>query len=663
LIYSASASTAVSPEIFRQLDEENVMPKPNPNPSHKTTIGSTTSLQSMLNEPESKLQQPDFHAGWVVPQIQLTCPTTSKGTKSPASFCASEDVSELESPMLFSATTEASDIQSSSQATDIYSLRPTPTNTFLVSKPVSAGYKNHQNVTPVPEITPAATTQGSEATERSYSGLPGRLVRCDAQDEQDEEDVDVVVSVADIESNSGDTPKLPSLTQLASSSGILISRKDVVEAAYEPDSHEILTEDPYIRRLQQRHIQSTLQGGTQTNQQKTLPQWRVHSQLFFQSPNMVQFNDMDEDDGMISELSSHQGDQIDGRDLEHGQKPNEREKEDKVPPASPTSLHSGKTSGSSSYTGFLFARSRIGLACRLLIIAVLTVCVIAPLIFVFLDRRGESSPNAATLSNNTDFDGGSVELTPTAAPVVSSMPQNPTTGSSQTYRPTQVSTVSTTQEPTHTITQAPTASPTVAPTALPTLAGQPTLPPYSAIWVESTWASQGEVSGPRWPTRRTSPLELTVINSLTDANHSIILEETVQNWAPSGLSFKVISDPPITPLISVAQCIPTLGRIRICNGDFGDTPTRFFSNVYVDEQQKILAATILQNDGFGLEGLGVTTESLTYNYCHELGHTLGLFHTSRGCMAESIQLDTLADGLFVLPDESDLVNLASMYGL
>ena len=702
LIYSASASTAETPDIFRQLDDEAKETPVMANPRHfRTRSGDsdggddssskcTYSLQSMIHESNSAPRH-GVPATWVVPRIlhTTTLVTTEsmttnnnneKGSTSPFSLPSmlgatdasyeSEEISELDSPMLFSATTEASDIQSRSEATDIYSLRTTPTHTLETMISSANGGEENGHAAPLSPLAPKSVpTSTSPEEPDTRLTLPGPLVRCDAHDELDD------LTECDSASTPNPAATTPSLTQLASSSGLLLSRQQVIDAAasYDSDS-EILNEDPYIRRLQQRHARSTKEQA-QPIQKKANRRWMVHSQLFFQSPQTVQFTDLDGDDGMISELSSHQGDT---RDVEQGGAKAIPADSDAIVPAAATMTSSSDSASSARSSRCFFAQSRLGLVCRLVTIVLLALCILAPLVGFFLHSRLQSTVSDIDSSNSTySTDDENIGLT-MFPKVVSSSPTQATTS-----QPTRVVAVSTKPPTAGEATSAPTLSPTqivatlvptvgatvtsLPPTSFPSQAGLPTLPPVQSVWDEDAWTRQNGSSspGPRWETTEASSLEMTIINSLTNPTHSDVLEATIQDWEESSVRFNVVVDRPSTPLTSIDDCIPTLGKIHICNGNFGETTSRFFSNVYVNGQQQIIAATVLQNDQFGIEGsdlLDVTPESLAYNYCHELGHSLGLFHTTQGCMVEHILLEDFSESLFVRPDPSDLETLDAMYG-
>ena len=697
LIYSASASTAETPDIFRQLDDEAKETPIMANPRHSSpTRGNdgcdvsskgTYSLESMIHESDSAARH-GVPASWVVPRIlntTLVAPESGstnneKSSTSPFSLPSmlgaanssydSEEISELESPMLFSATTEASDIQSRSEATDIYSLRTTPTHTLQTMISGNGGEDDVRVVPQSPLASMPATKSSCPEEADTHFQLPGPLLRCDAHDELDD------LTECDSASTPNPAATTPSLTQLASSSGLLLSRQQVLDAAVYDSDSEILNEDPYIRRLQQQHARSA-QEQVQPMKQKSNRRWMVHSQLFFQSPQTVQFPDMDGDDGMISELSSHQGDT---RDVEQGAAKATTTDTDVIVPTA-TMASSADSASSTRSSRCFFAQSRMGLMCRLVTIVLLALCVLAPLVGFYIHSRlqtRESDFNNSIIDTDDDNIGLTLFPKRTTPPVTSSPTQAATKGPAVGVTPSPIASEATLAPTSSPNTPTPsqllaTLVPTVAtvsslsPSTFPSKAGLPTLPPVQSIWDEDTWSSQNESSspGPLWETGDGSSLELTIVNSLTNPTHSDALEATIQDWEESSVRFNVVSDPPSTPLTSIDDCIPTLGEIHVCNGNFGDTISRFFSKVYVNDQQQIIAATVLQNDQFGIEGsdlLDVTPESLSYNYCHELGHSLGLFHATQGCMVEHILLETFSAGLFVRPDPSDLQILDAMYG-
>jgi len=706
LVYSASASTAETPDIFRQLDREDKETPIMANiPSHTRTNSEAVSLQSMIHESELSAPQSGVSKKLVVPfrlNANLEPTSTSvnvnneKSSNSPYSLPSmlgrpdnsydSEEVSELESPMLFSSTTEASDIQSGSEATEIRSLRTTPTQNLDASQGNNANGDDVDSsiVHPTHDKTSAL-----DSPEHSSVELPGPIVRCDAQDELD------AYYDNDCDAFSAATPNRhtasPSLSQLATNSGFFLSHQEVLEAAYESESREILSEDPFIRRLQQQHAQMTaIQRNTRTQKHK----WMVHSRAFFQSPQTVQFTDVDGDDGMISELSSYLGD---GRDIEHGAKPSSGEHG--AVRLTTTMASSSGSASDTAYPRFFHAESKLGLLCRLVTILVLASSILAPMVGVFINsRQQEKLDMGARNSTNSHIDNGNIGLTrfpkptkrPTTQPQPSGMgtavpggsnsstavPTSLTTTTSPTMTPTVAVGLAPSTRPSRSSTpsiaslEPPTPTPTVAtaePTETPSARSLPNLPPVHAIWEDTTWISHQEASapGPRWVSSGSSPLRLTILNSLTDPANSIILEEIIEEWTASSVDLELVSDLPEGTMDAIGDCIPPAGKIRVCNGNFGDTTSRFFSEVYVNDEREIIAATILQNDEFGSDGsdlLDATPKSLAYNYCHELGHALGLFHTSRGCMVEHVSLDSMTEDHFVRPDPSDLETLDAMYG-
>lgn len=681
LIYSASASTSATPdvlatpEIFRvgdehlsllELQQQQQQPTPlikNTNTRASSAVAApspSSTLQSMQSM--TPRNQQHVRAEWWVPRINTTNVATSNsdnqasGSLSPFSLPSmlgapsAEEISELDSPMLldFQPSAEESDIQSQSQATDINSMKT---------------------------ITPVARP----------------LVRCNAHDEDD------------LHQPSKASAVTPTLTQLASGSALCVSRDEVVAASYEfyddtdselSDNHKV-SQPVVASNTSSVKNETTLQrdtGGIIPEQSaKTRESYtngnRVTSRLFFRSsiptpspktqaaiPPSVRSDPYNQwqgdggvEDGDISELSSHYASSKagDGDDTPLPSSENilpidQAEGIDNQAPTSTDGL-------SSNIHKVSFADSRCGVILRLIIIIGLALAVVIPLAIVLIHVRNQSnanivdeipsaspivlseepSPSPMITPEPSPFHAELSTDTPTALP--SSLPQSVTMSPSAT--PQSITPVPTAKSSTMSPSQQ-----AASPTEMPVATEPPTMPPYTAIWVESTWSTATIRFGPVWPTNGSgTPLELTVFNSLTNPDDWSTLEAVVQDWDESSTvnlnleSSSLYDD----------ECPPTLGAVRICNGSYGNNQTKFFSNVYVNDRE-IIAVTVFVNDDVGLETL-TTDAALRYNLCHEIGHALGLFHSSRGCMVERL---TFEDGQssYLSPDAWNFAELDRLYG-
>ena len=138
-------------------------------------------------------------------------------------------------------------------------------------------------------------------------------------------------------------------------------------------------------------------------------------------------------------------------------------------------------------------------------------------------------------------------------------------------------------------------------------------PKISAIQVEAVEELY------RWDSSRTKGLNMVVINALSKDWESIF-QETISSWDfgyPDALNLVTIEHPPDF------ACAPIPGRIKICNGDYGDKSWLGLSTVVL-RNGFIANSVIRMNDYF----LNMATEDQRhYSMCHEFGHAFGLPHT------------------------------------
>lgn len=114
-------------------------------------------------------------------------------------------------------------------------------------------------------------------------------------------------------------------------------------------------------------------------------------------------------------------------------------------------------------------------------------------------------------------------------------------------------------------------------------------------------------------------LELVIENALVDS-WTPYLEHWVQRWDagygtvdPLSLSIQRVAVD--------AECTPSDGRIKVCNGDYGRTDWRGI-NVALTQGDFIVHSVAKLNDYWLYE-----EDQKQYTMCHELGHGFGLAHT------------------------------------
>jgi hypothetical protein len=112
-------------------------------------------------------------------------------------------------------------------------------------------------------------------------------------------------------------------------------------------------------------------------------------------------------------------------------------------------------------------------------------------------------------------------------------------------------------------------------------------------------------------------------------------------------------------------CKPVVGKIKVCNGDYGaDEDWRGKAQLFL-KGRYIVASSIRINDYYYQQQSETTSAADLYQYtlCHQFGHALGLFHSSGvGCMATLLSATTVVASEFLHPGQFSLDDLQDLYG-
>ena len=109
-----------------------------------------------------------------------------------------------------------------------------------------------------------------------------------------------------------------------------------------------------------------------------------------------------------------------------------------------------------------------------------------------------------------------------------------------------------------------------------------------------------------------------VVENAVDEVWVPIIEQTLQAWDVSeGISLDV------QRVAYDYDCSPTNGRLKVCNGDYGETPWHGVNIKLVDHATNLTVHSVSKlNDRYN-----DNVEEKLYIACHEIGHGLGLGHT------------------------------------
>ena len=133
----------------------------------------------------------------------------------------------------------------------------------------------------------------------------------------------------------------------------------------------------------------------------------------------------------------------------------------------------------------------------------------------------------------------------------------------------------------------------------------------------------GKTKVPYWnpPNGGKGGLTLTVVNALED-KWQVYFTLAMNDWdlgSPDALTLS--SEKASAP---DGQCTPITGKLKVCNGNYGQTNWRGINNGVVDGNGYLVASTSKMNDYYLQYDPAPTWQ---YTMCHEMGHGFGCPHT------------------------------------
>ncbi|MEP6998576.1 MAG: hypothetical protein ABI900_13075 [Betaproteobacteria bacterium] len=166
--------------------------------------------------------------------------------------------------------------------------------------------------------------------------------------------------------------------------------------------------------------------------------------------------------------------------------------------------------------------------------------------------------------------------------------------------------------------------------------------------------------------RDTKSFTLELGDNTTTAEWSSILGKVATDWSKS----KVLDTVKAEGLTNDHQsCKPTLGRVEICNGRYGEQLWVGIARIWIQADSHIVQGVVMNNDSY-LDNPKYpsyrTPEARRYVLCQEVGHTLGLDHQDEDFRNESLGtcMDYTAASDFVnnlTPNRHDYQQLELIY--
>jgi hypothetical protein len=155
-------------------------------------------------------------------------------------------------------------------------------------------------------------------------------------------------------------------------------------------------------------------------------------------------------------------------------------------------------------------------------------------------------------------------------------------------------------------------------------------------------------------------LRLEILNALDDSWQSI-LEQAVDNWDNgSPIDSLTLS---ITPIPYEMSCKAETDKLKVCNGNYGDTAWRGANEVLLNRRNhQILSSAARMNEYYLKYD---DADQKLYTMCHEIGHGFGLPHSDEDFLNADLGncMDYTENPVAnKQPDTSNFEFLADLYG-
>lgn len=163
-------------------------------------------------------------------------------------------------------------------------------------------------------------------------------------------------------------------------------------------------------------------------------------------------------------------------------------------------------------------------------------------------------------------------------------------------------------------------------------------------------------NGYHWA-RTTPSFTLTAVDSMT-ANWQGQFDETLNKWSSSSV-LDLVAVPGDESVRARKRCQAITGQLRVCNADYGQNGWLGLASIYLDSAGHIVKGTAKMNDSYASYW---TVAEMNHVVCQEVGHVLGLDHTSEDGSSQSTCMDYSSSLDSQWPNAHDYEELFIVYG-
>lgn len=155
--------------------------------------------------------------------------------------------------------------------------------------------------------------------------------------------------------------------------------------------------------------------------------------------------------------------------------------------------------------------------------------------------------------------------------------------------------------------------------------------------------------------RTANPVDLKTVDSVTPEWQSTF-EEALTRWEDGEFVFTIAAADDKKGTRKQCKMVP--GQMRVCNAAYGRNGWLGLATIGLDNQGHIDQGTAQMNDSYSSYW---TPEEMNHVMCQEIGHVLGLDHTSEDGSSQQTCMDYSTDPNSQWPNSHDYNTLADLY--
>ena len=160
-------------------------------------------------------------------------------------------------------------------------------------------------------------------------------------------------------------------------------------------------------------------------------------------------------------------------------------------------------------------------------------------------------------------------------------------------------------------------------------------------------------NGYHWA-RTTSSFNLALVDSVTSAWQPMF-NASASEWSVS-TKLNFVTQQGSETSSSRRRCSSTAGKVRVCNSTYGNNGWLGLASINLDSNGHITRGTAKMNDTYSM-----SNDEHYHVMCQEVGHTIGLAHTSEDGSSQNTCMDYSQSPTSTAPNQHDYDELATIY--